>query len=194
MATQPFEHYMIRAKVFDLVPQFYIYDHEGLLVGYCRQKLFKFKEEVVIYTERSRETELLRIKARNIIDFTANYDVKLPNGVAIGSLRRKALKSTFVRDEYVVYDDDGIEIALLQEDSTFRALFRRGIDAAAAFMPQRFRLNTHDGREIARFRQHFNPFIYKLSIAVLEDHEHLDDLMIIAIGVLAAVIERRQGE
>ncbi len=59
-------------------------------------------------------------------------------------------------------------------------------------MPQKFHLNTSDGREIARFRQHFNPFIFKLSIAVIDDHEHLDDLMLLAIGVLAAVIEGRQ--
>ena len=192
MAVNPTEQYMIRAKVFDLVPQFYIYDHNGVLVGYCRQKLFKFKEEVVIYTDRTRETELMRIKARQIIDFAATYDVKLPDGSTIGSLRRKGLKSTFVRDEYLVYDDAGTEIASFQEDSTFRALMRRFVDAAATFMPQKFHLTARDGREIARFRQHFNPFIFKLSIAVLDDHEHLDDLMLIAIGVLAAVIEGRQ--
>ncbi len=85
MADQLSEQYMIRAKVFDLVPQFYIYDASGTLVGYCRQKLFKFKEEVIIYTDRSRETELMRIKARQIIDFAATYDIILPNGATIGS-------------------------------------------------------------------------------------------------------------
>jgi len=192
MATPHQEQYTIRAKVFDLVPQFYIYDHNGVLVGYCRQKLFKFKEEIILYTDRSRETELLRIKARQVIDFAATYDVKLPSGQAIGSLRRKGLKSTFVRDEYHVFDERGEEIAKLREDSTFRALVRRTIEAAATFMPQKFHLTDQSGREIARFRQHFNPFIFKLSIAVLEDDDHFDDLMLIAIGVLAAVIEGRQ--
>lgn len=192
MANHPAERYTLRAKVFDLVPQFFIYDQSGQMVGYCRQKLFKFREEIVLYTDRSREKELVRIKARQIIDFAATYDVKLPNGQVIGSLRRKGLKSTFVRDEYVVFEERNTQIATLQEDSTFRALVRRFVDFAAAFMPQTFHLNDLRGREIARFRQHFNPFVFRIGIAVIAEHEQLDDLMLIAIGVLAAVIEGRQ--
>ncbi len=192
MASHPTEQYTIRAKVFDLVPQFFITDQNGEMVGYCRQKLFKFKEEIVLYTDRTKEKELLRIKARQIIDFGATYDVKLPDGQAIGSLRRKGLKSTFVRDEYLVFDEKNTQIGTLQEDSTFRALVRRFIEYAAPFMPQKFHLRDTDGREIAVFRQHFNPLVFKMSIAVVDDHEQLDDLMLIGIGVLAAVIEGRQ--
>ena len=192
MANHPTEQYTIRAKVFDLVPQFFITDHEGQMVGYCRQKLFKFKEEIVLYTDRTRETELLRIKARQIIDFGATYDVKLPNGQSMGSLRRKGLKSTFVRDEYLVFDEYDTQVATLQEDSTFKALVRRFIEYAAPFMPQKFHLRDSGGTEIAIYRQHFNPLVFRMSIAVLDDHEQLDDLMLIAIGVLTVVIEGRQ--
>lgn len=192
MANHPTEQYSIRAKVFDLVPQFFITDHEGQMVGYCRQKLFKFKEEIVLYTDRTRETELLRIKARQIIDFGATYDVKLPNGQSMGSLRRKGLKSTFVRDEYLVFDEHDTQVATLQEDSTFKALVRRFIEYAAPFMPQKFHLRDSGGTEIAIYRQHFNPLVFRMSIAVLDDHEQLDDLMLIAIGVLTVVIEGRQ--
>ncbi len=194
MATSTQEQYTIRAKVFDLVPQFFITDQQGQMVGYCRQKLFRFKEEIVLYTDRTRESELLRIKARQIIDFGATYDVRLPSGQSIGSLRRKGLKSTFVRDEWLVLDEQGGQIGTLQEDSTIRALLRRTIDAAAAFMPQKFHLRDMAGREIAIFRQHFNPFVFKLGIAVLEDDDQLDDLMLIAIGVLTAIIEGRQRD
>jgi len=192
MANHPAEQYTIRAKVFDLVPQFFVTDHQGQMVGYCRQKLFKFKEEIILYTDRSRETELLRIKARQIIDFGATYDVKLPNGQSMGSLRRKGLKSTFVRDEYLVFDEHDTQIATLQEDSTFKALIRRFVDSAAPFMPQKFHLTDASGKEIAIFRQHFNPLVFRMSVAVLEDHDQLDDLMLIAIGILTVVIEGRQ--
>lgn len=147
---------------------------------------------MILYTDRSRDKELLRIKARQIIDFAATYDVKLPNGEIIGSLRRKGFKSTFVRDEYLVFDEHSTQIAKLQEDSTFRALVRRMVDFASFFMPQRFHLSDMNGREIARFRQHFNPIVFRIGVAVVEEHEQLDDLMLIAIAVLAAVIEGRQ--
>jgi len=193
MAKHAAERYTLRAKVFDLVPQFFIVDDQGNMVGYCRQKLFKFREEMILYTDRSRETELLRIKARHIIDFAATYDVKLPTGQVIGSLRRKGLKSTFVRDEYVVFDEHNAQIATLQEDSAVRALIRRCIDNASIFMPQKLYLNDMSGRRIACFRQHFNPIVFRIGIAVLEEDEQLDDLMLIAISVLAAVIEGRQS-
>jgi uncharacterized protein YxjI len=186
------EQYTIRAKVFDLVPQFFVTDAQGQMAGYCRQKLFKFREEIILYTDRSRETELLRIKARQIIDFGATYDIKLPNGQAIGSLRRKGLKSTFVRDEWMVFDEHGAQIGTLQEDSAFRALVRRFVDYAAVFMPQKFHLRDSSGAEVAVFRQHFNPLVFKMSVAVVNDHEQLDDLMLIGIGVLTAIIEGRQ--
>lgn len=186
------EQYTIRAKVFDLVPQFFITDAQGQMVGYCRQKLFKFKEEIILYTDRTRETELLRIKARQIIDFGATYDARLPSGQSIGSLRRKGLKSTFVRDEWMVFDEHGTQIGSLQEDSTFKALVRRFVDFAAMLMPQKYHLRDTGGNEIAIYRQHFNPLVFKMSIAVLGDHEKLDDLMLIAIGVLTVVIEGRQ--
>lgn len=184
----------MRAKVFDLVPQFFVFDEDRQIVGYCRQKLFRFREELVLFTDRSRETVLLRIKARQIIDFGATYDVLLPSGQPIGSLRRKGLKSTFVRDEYAVYDESGAEIATLQEDSVLRAMARRLVDSAAAFMPQKLHLRDTSGREVARFRQHFNPLVFKIGIAVLEDDDQLDDLMLIAIGVVAAAIEGRQRD
>lgn len=192
MANHPPEQYTIRAKVFDIVPQFYILDDQGQTIGYCRQKLFKFKEELVVYTDRSKETELLRIKARSIIDFAATYDVKMPDGTIIGSLRRKGLKSTFMRDEYLIFDAANNQVATLQEDSTWRALLRRGIDYAAMLMPQKFILRDTAGQEVAIFRQHFNPFILRVGIAVLKDDETLDDLMLLATGVLAAAIEGRQ--
>ncbi|MFI4916180.1 MAG: hypothetical protein ACIAS6_06710 [Phycisphaerales bacterium JB060] len=194
MANTHNEQYTIRAKVFDLVPQFFITDHEGQMVGYCRQKLFKFKEEIILYTDRTRETELLRIKARQVIDFGATYDIKLPSGQAIGSLRRKGLKSTFVRDEWMVFEEHGTQIGTLQEDSTMRALLRRTIEAASMFMPQKFHLRDTTGQEVAIFRQHFNPLVFKMGVAVIAEHEQLDDLMLIGIGVLTAIIEGRQRD
>ncbi|MEO1007807.1 MAG: hypothetical protein AAFX79_04530 [Planctomycetota bacterium] len=186
------ERYTVRAKVFDIAPQFYIRDASGQTVGYCRQKLLRFREEVILYTDQSKKAELLRINARNIIDFSATYDVKLPNGTPIGSLRRKGLKSTFIKDEYLVFDGGENQIATLSEDSAWRGMLRRANDLAATVFPQKFHLRDDAGADIATFRQHFNPLVYKLSIAVHREDERLDDLMLISTGVLLAAIEGRQ--
>jgi hypothetical protein len=68
-------------------------------VGFIKMKAWKLREDIRLYTDESMQTELLRIHARNIIDFGATYDVvdSFSNQI-VYSLKRKGLKSTFVRD------------------------------------------------------------------------------------------------
>lgn len=191
---RPGESYTIRRKVLKLLgAAFHIYNPDGQIVGYCKQKAFKLKEDIRIYTGEDCKEELVIIKARSIIDFGATYDVTLPGGASLGSLRRKGLTSTFLRDSWMVFDEGGRHIANLKEDSGLLALARRFIEYVSILCPEKFTLSRTDGTEIARFRQHFNPFVYRLSIAVLRDDTELDDLVILATGCLITAIEGRQS-
>lgn len=191
---RPGESYMIRRKVLKLFgAAFHIYDPQGKVVGYCKQKAFKLKEDIRIYTDESCSTELIVIKARSIIDFSTTYDVTLGDGTVLGSLRRKGMASSFLRDHWLVFDSQSREIANVKEDGDFLAFARRYIDLVNIISPQTFTMTKTDGTVIARFRQHFNPFVYRLSIAVEKDDPQLDDLVILAAGSILAAIEGRQG-
>lgn len=196
------EIYTIRRQVFRIFGAgFDIYGEGGTLLGYCHQKAFKLREDIRIYTDKTKSQELLRMATKQVIDFGATYEVLLPTGERIGSLRRKGLASSFIRDSWLVFDAGGRQIGALKEDSTFAALARRFIEYAAILFPQKFHLRRVDasGKEvtgaapIATFRTHFNPFIYRLSIAVHERDEELDDLILLAAGCLIAAIEGRQA-
>jgi uncharacterized protein YxjI len=192
--AQPGEQYTIRRKVLKLFgASFHIYAPDGSVIGFCKQKAFKLKEDIRIYTDESMSTELLVIRARSIIDFSATYDVLMPSGESLGSFRRAGLASTFVRDQWQAFDPAGRQIAELAEVGSFLAFARRFIDLIALLSPQVFNLTTTDGREIASFRTHFNLFVYRLSISIKADDNQLDDLMILAAGCLIAAIEGRQG-
>lgn len=190
----PGEQYTIRRKVLKLFgAAFHIYGPEGNVVAFCKQKAFKLKEDIRLYTDESCSTEMIVIKARSIIDFGATYDVTLPTGESVGSLRRKGLASTFFRDSWLVFNPAGTQIAELKEESGFWSFARRYVDLIALLVPQQFQLTSSDGREIANFRTHFNLFVYRLSIAIKADDEQLDDLVILAAGCLIAAIEGRQS-
>ncbi len=194
MDIRPGEQYTIRRRVFQIFgASFSILGPDGAVRGYCKKKAFKLREDLRIFTNESKTAELMRIQARQIIDFSATYDVTLPDGAVLGSLRRKGLASSFLRDAWLVFDAGGKEIAQLEEIGSFLAFVRRYVDVVAFLSPQRFTLRAKDGREIATFRTHFNPFVYRLSISVLADDDELDDLMILATGCLIAAIEGRQG-
>lgn len=189
----PGERYTIRRQVFRILGAgFDVYDAQGQPIGYCKQRALRLREDMRVYTDRSESTELLRISARQIIDLGATYDVKLPSGETIGSLRRKALKS-MLKDEWHIMDPSGRQIAVLVEDSMFKAIVRRFVDFGALLLPQRFSMTDGNGTRVATFRQHFNPIIYRLGISVHADHAELDDLMVLATACLLAAIEGRQG-
>ena len=49
-----------------------------------------------------------------------------------------------------------------------------------------------DGGEVAQIRQHFNPFVLKYSITIIEPVPSIDRKLLIWSGILLAGIERRQ--
>ena len=74
----PGEKYTIRRKVFKVFGAgFHIYAADGQLAGYCKQKAFKLKEDLRVFTDESQSDELFRISARSIIDFSSTYDAAL---------------------------------------------------------------------------------------------------------------------
>ncbi len=192
--AQPGEQYTIRRQVFKLFGAgFHVYDPKGGLVGYCKQAAFRLKEDLRLYTDDQCTTEIIRIAARSIIDFSATYDVSLPDGTPIGSFRRKGLASTFVKDHWLICDAAGTQIGQLEELGGFLTILRRWIDWVSMLSPQSFDLSSSGGVVLATFRQHFNPFVFRLGIMVHADDEQIDDLMILAAGCLIAAIEGRQA-
>lgn len=187
------EKYTIRRRLFTVVGAgFDVYGPNGAPVAYCRQKAFRLKEDLRVFTGSDGEEELLRIRARSVIDFSATYDVMLPTGETIGSLRRKGLKS-MLRDEWEVLDHAGNPVGKIIEDSGFFAVLRRLIEVTAVMFPQKFELELLDGGRVATYRQHFNPFVYRLGISVYREDDRVDDLMVLGAGFLLAAIEGRQG-
>lgn len=188
------EQYTIRRKFFKVFgAAFHVYDENGSVIGYCKQKAFKLREDIKLYTGEDMSDMLLSLNTQQIIDFGATYSVTLPDGSSLGSLRRKGMKSSFVRDEWLVFDANGNEIAMVRETGSVAPIARRYIDYANIFFPQRYEvLRSRDQKQIAHLRQHFNPFIFRLGVAIVSEDEEIDDLLILGASCLIAAIEGRQ--
>src|SRR5262245_28238212 len=133
---QPGEKYTIRRQVLKIWGAgFHIYDDQGAVIGYCKQRAFRLREDFRLYTSEACSEELLRIGTQQIIDFGATYTVSLPSGQAIGSFRRKGMTSSFLRDEWVVMGPNGKELATILEDSSLLGFLRRYIDYVSLLFP-----------------------------------------------------------
>jgi len=188
------EQYTIRRKFFKVFgAAFHVYDEHGSVIGYCKQKAFKLREDIKLYTGEDMSDMLLSLNTQQIIDFGATYNITLPDGTTLGSLRRKGLKSSFVRDEWLVFNTSGDEIAKVRETGSFAPIARRYIDYANIFFPQRYEITrSRDGKAIAMLRQHFNPVVFRMGVAIMDDDDDLDDLLILGAACLIAAIEGRQ--
>src|SRR6218665_21793 len=81
-------------KISTLASDFNITDRNGNYVAYVRQKMFKLKEDVVVFNDESKSKELFRIRANQWIDFNASYSLNdLIDNKNYGRLARKGMRS-----------------------------------------------------------------------------------------------------
>ena len=119
--------YTLKEEVKLVGKTFYIYNSKDEKVLWVDMKPFKLREDIRFYLPGSGQTEVLRIKAREILDVGATYDVMEVDGQKpVGAVQRRWLQST-LRDKWVVMDRNGQELLTIQEDTWFRALLRRFI-------------------------------------------------------------------
>jgi uncharacterized protein YxjI len=130
--------YLLKRQVFALTGKFRVYDPAENLVLFSEQKMFRLREDIRVYSDESKAQEVLIIKARQIIDFSAAYDViDALSGQKAGALRRKGWRS-LLRDEWEILDANDQVVGMLFEDSMGRALLRRFL--LGTFLPQARRM------------------------------------------------------
>lgn len=196
MQNDRFGHsvYTIRRKILTIAgAKFHVFDEHGQVVFFSKQKAFKLKEDIRVYASEAMDEELLRFSARSVIDFGVTFDVvDVAAGETLGSVRRKGMKS-LIRDEWIVFGPDDAEIAKVREDSGALAILRRLHELFSVIVPQSHVVEV-GGLPVAQLSQNRNPFVQRTTLAMVEGaSSELDPRMAVAVGVLIAAIEGRQG-
>jgi len=186
-----FNQYVLKRQAIALTGKFRFYDPGGNLVLFSEQKMFKLREDIRVYADEAKTQELLTIKARQIMDFSAAYDVLDSTiGEKVGALRRKGLRS-ILRDEWEVLDVNDQVVGLLFEDNMGLALLRRLV--LGAWLPQNYDITMGTDR-VADLKQNFNLFRYELNVDFsMDTGSKLDHRLGLAAGILLAAIEGRQS-
>ena len=169
------------------------YDDHGQLLCPAEQKGFKLNEQIQFYRDDEKTQPIFSIKARQIIDIAATYDIFDVQDVKLASLRRKGMSSMFVRDEWVVLNAQEQEVALIQEDSTLLGVLRRWIDFVALLMPQKFVVSM-DNQKVGTIQQNKNPLTVRLQCELQAAAvQQLGQTVALAIPSMLAIIEQRQS-
>ena len=184
------DRFFARQRVFSFSPQFYFLDANGNTLAFLRKKVFTWKDEIRVFTDKTQSLELLYIKARKIIDWGTAFDVTDSiNHQKVGALKRRPWKS-LLRKEWIIMDANDQEIGKMQEDSLFLATIRRYLTNV---IPQSYTFDL-GGQEIGTARQNWNFFAPKMDVDFTSDPgKRLDRRLVAAAIVLLMAVEGRQS-
>jgi uncharacterized protein YxjI len=185
-----YDNYLLKKQAIALTGKLRFYNPQGEVVLFSEQKMFKLREDIRVFSDEQKSQEVLAIKARQIIDFSAAYDVvDSTSGAKVGALRRKGLKS-ILKDEWEVLDPSDNVIGLCFEDNMQLALLRRLL--LGNLLPQNYDMTLGQSR-VADLKQRFNPFRYEMDIDFsMDTGRSLDRRLGIAAAALLAIIEGKQ--
>jgi uncharacterized protein YxjI len=163
---------------------------------FVEQARFKFKEDIRFYTDDSKSTELLRIKARQRFDPKATYDITGADGGKIGEIQKVFGRSLF-RSTYAINSPSGTVTA--QEMNPIVALFRRLVGFIpyvgdfADWLPIPYHFDfVRDGEVIGTHSRRIGKFRDTYDIDMTGDSERtLDRRLVLAIAVGMDALQAR---
>jgi len=165
-----------------------ILDKTGGLLFFIKMKAFKLKEDITIFSDEARTNAVLNIKARQILDFSACYDVTdVATGASLGACRRKGMKS-ILKDEWEILDADDAVLGHAKEDSMLLALIRRFF---SNLIPQTFIIDAL-GDQIGKLKGTWNPFIVSYDVDFSGNNSQIDPRLLLGMTVLLMTIEGKQ--
>jgi hypothetical protein len=185
------DSFVARKKIFSWAPCFYVQDQFGNALAFLRKKVFTWKDEIRVFTDETQSLELLRIKARKIIDWGAAFDVTDSiNNQKVGVLKRQGWKSV-LRKQWLIMDALDQEIGRIREDSAALALVRRFV---LALLPQSYTFELR-GQAVGTAAQNWNFFAPRMSVDFTADPgKQLDRRLAVAAVVLLMAVEGRQQQ
>ena len=187
-------------KIMALASQATVTDAAGNTVLYTKQKMFKFREHVEIFTDKSKSTRLADIKTRKVIDWSARYESTDANGQPIGSVGRKGWRSIW-RAHYDVFNpgDEIPDFTIREEnpgakiaDSLLGEIPIVGFATGYLFHP-RFLATRSDGTPAMRLEKKAAFWEGKFEITKVGELSAREELNLILSFMMLVLLERKRG-
>ncbi|WPO83595.1 hypothetical protein SD427_04465 [Chryseobacterium sp. JJR-5R] len=187
-------------KITTLASDFNITDKNGNYVAYVRQKMFKLKEDVIVFNDESKTKELFRIQANQWIDFNASYSIKdAINTKNFGRLARKGMRS-FWKSTYDVLDAADAPKFTITEDNAWTKFLDGMVSEIPVigmftgyFLNPAYTVRGMDGKEYFKLKKMPSFFgrMFQLDRLIDIDDEH-ESLVILSL-LMMTLLERARG-
>lgn len=186
-------------KLLAIASQIYVRDANGQLIGYVKQKLFKLKEAINVFSDEGQTNLIYTIKADRIIDFSAKYNFSDSSGRMLGSIRRKGMRSIF-KAHYLIFDENENQTMEIHEengwvkvvDALIGELPIIGMFTGYFFNPS-YIVSRMDGTQVARLKKQpaFMEGVFELQPLVQIPAEVEAELLLSVLTM--TLLERSRG-
>ena len=187
-------------KVIALASKATVTDATGRTVLYTKQKMFKFREHVEVWTDPSQGTRLAEIKANKVIDWSARYFSTDANGGEIGSVGRRGWRSIW-KAHYETFNpgDSTADFSIQEEnvwtkvaDSFFSEIPIVGMFSGYLFHPS-FLATRADGTPAMRMTKQPAFWEGRFQIDKLGEMTPREELNLFLSFMMLVLLERRRG-
>ncbi len=103
-------------KIGTLANDFTARDLSGRTIAYVRQKMFKLKEDIQIFSDDSQTQVNYTIKADRWLDFSAAYSFFDSDGTVLGKIARKGWRSIWKAKYEIIDQHDQLQYSVSEEN------------------------------------------------------------------------------
>ena len=188
----------LRFKLFSFSQQITVRDAAGNSILFVKQKMFRFKEKVEVFSDSSLQTKLFEINADRIIDFSANYSFTAADGSGWGAVRRHGMRSLWSAHYEVI--EGGVVDMHIREESPWKKLIESllgeiplvGFIALYLINPT-YLITMADGSVAMRVTKKPSVFERYFAIEKLGELDEDDELRALLSLIMMVLLEKSRG-
>ncbi len=187
-------------KISTISSDFNITDKNGNYVAYVREKIFKLKDDVIVYNNESKSQELFRIKANQWIDFNASFSITdLVNKRNFGRLARKGMRSLW-KSQYDIIDENDQTKYQINEDNGWIKVFDGMVSEipivgmfTGYFLNPSYTVRDNAGKEYFRLKKMPSLIGRRFQLERLIDINDEDESLVVLSFLMMVLLERARG-
>ena len=189
----------LKFKLTTLSSDFTITDSNENSLAYVRQKMFKLKEDVVVFNNESKSQENFRIRANQWIDFNASYAITDSFGKNLGKIARKGMRSIW-KATYNIFDHNENQKYKVQEENAWVKVLDGMVGEipiigmfTGYFLNPSYIVHDNNGKEIYRLKKMPSFFGRKFQLDQINDIPDHEETLVVLSLMMMVLLERAKG-
>jgi uncharacterized protein YxjI len=186
-------------KITTLSNDFTAQNASGHTIAYVKQKMFKLKEAITVYSDENKTQVLFTISANQWLDFSASYSIFDSNNKEVGKIARKGWRSMW-KAEYDIVDQNSQPQYKVQEANAWVRIADSvvgGIPIVSAFTGYLFnptyKVTDTAGQVVVKLKKMPSLFGKEFQLTKVADIDQEDNERVVLGLMMMILLERRRG-